>query len=120
MATITKKEMINRIADSSAERRLQVKDIIEQFLEEIVADLCKGNRLEFRGFGVFEIRSRPARRAQNPRTGIPVDVTERRHVKFKPGRDLKRKLELHIYGDGDAEVGEKAELPGSQDATEQN
>jgi integration host factor subunit beta len=92
MATITKKELIDRIADSTNSRRVQVKRIVQQFLDEIVSELGKGNRLEFRDFGVFESKLRKARKAQNPKTLQPVAVPEKRTVKFKVGRLMKQKL----------------------------
>jgi integration host factor subunit beta len=92
MATITKKELIDRIADGTGGRRVQVKRIVQQFLDEIVAELGKGNRLEFRDFGVFETKLRKARKAQNPKTLEPVEVPEKRTVKFKVGRLMKQRL----------------------------
>ena len=70
-----------------------VKHIIQAFLDEIISELSKGNRLEFRDFGVFETRTRAARTAQNPKTLEPVEVPAKRTVKFKPGRLLKQGLE---------------------------
>ena len=67
MATITKKELIDRIADGTGGRRVQVKKVIQQFLDEIVSELGKGNRLEFRDFGVFETKVRKARKATRVR-----------------------------------------------------
>ena len=92
MATITKKELIDRIADNSGNRRVQVKRVVQQFLDEIVNELGKGNRLEFRDFGVFETKIRKARKAQNPKTLAPVAVPEKRTVKFKVGRMMKQKI----------------------------
>ncbi len=92
MATITKKELIDRIADKTNQRRVQVKRIVQQFLDEIVGELGKGNRLEFRDFGVFESKLRKARKAQNPKTLQPVAVPEKRTVKFKVGRLMKQQL----------------------------
>src|SRR5947209_10320194 len=92
MATITKKELIDRIAENVGHRRVQVKKVIQQFLDEIVNELGKGNRLEFRDFGVFETKLRKARRAQNPKTLEPVAVPEKRTVKFKVGRLMKQRL----------------------------
>src|ERR1700712_1104900 len=92
MATISKKELIERIADRSGHRRAVVKDSVQQFLDEIVAELGKGNRLEFRDFGVFETRLRKARKAQNPKTLAPVAVPQKRTVKFKVGRLMKARL----------------------------
>ena len=92
MATITKKELIDRIADTAGARRVQVKRVVQQFLDEIVGELGKGNRLEFRDFGVFETKVRKARKAQNPKTLEPVAVPEKRTVKFKVGRLMKQRL----------------------------
>ena len=92
MATITKKELIDRIADGSGQKRVMVKKVVQQFLDEIVNELGQGNRLEFRDFGVFETKLRKARRAQNPKTLEPVAVPEKRTVKFKVGRLMKQKL----------------------------
>ena len=92
MATITKKELIDRIADGTTQRRVQVKRVVQQFLDEVISELGRGNRLEFRDFGVFETKLRKARKAQNPKTLEPVDVPEKRTVKFKVGRLMKQKL----------------------------
>ncbi|MEY2786299.1 MAG: hypothetical protein RL277_2511, partial [Planctomycetota bacterium] len=62
------------------------------FLDEIIEELAKGHRLEFREFGVFEVRSRAARRAQNPRTLEKVAVPAKRVVKFKIGRTMREKV----------------------------
>ena len=92
MNTITKKDLVDRIADKSGCRRVVVKKIVQAFLDEIVAELGLGNRLEFRDFGVFEIRSRAARVAQNPKTMEKVFVPQKRTVKFKIGRLMKQRL----------------------------
>ena len=92
MSTITKKELIDRIAESSNSRRVLVKKVVQQFLDEIIDELGKGNRLEFREFGVFETKLRKARKAQNPKTLEPVEVPEKRTVKFKIGRTMKQRL----------------------------
>jgi integration host factor subunit beta len=92
MTTITKKDLVDRIADNTANKRVVVKKIIQSFLDEIVSELGQGNRLEFRDFGVFEIRSRAARIAQNPKTMEKVYVPSKRTVKFKIGRLMKQKL----------------------------
>lgn len=92
MKTITKKELIDRIADRTGNKRVEVKRIIQNFLDEIIDELGNGNRLEFRDFGVFESKVRAARVAQNPKTLERVEVPEKRTVKFKVGRVMKMKL----------------------------
>jgi nucleoid DNA-binding protein len=92
MATITKKELIDKIADTLGEKRGHVKRIVHSFLDAIVEELGNGNRLEFRDFGVFESRMRASRDAQNPKTLDKVHVPSKRTVKFKIGRIMKRRL----------------------------
>ena len=110
MATITKKELIDRIAESAGSRRVMVKKVVQQFLDEIVAELGRGNRLEFRDFGVFETKLRKARKAQNPKTLEPVAVPEKRTVKFKVGRLMKQRLGEMTGAAIDDEAGDIAEM----------
>ncbi|MHC4960215.1 MAG: HU family DNA-binding protein [Planctomycetota bacterium] len=90
--TVTKKELVSRIADRTGQTKVVTKDIIQMFLDEIITELGRGNRLEFREFGVFEIKERAARKAQNPRTLEKVDVPAKRVVKFKVGRLMKERV----------------------------
>ncbi|MCH8852909.1 MAG: integration host factor subunit beta [Planctomycetes bacterium] len=98
MATITKKELIDRIAEQTANKRVVVKRIIQTFLDEIIDELGSGNRLEFRDFGVFESKHRAARVAQNPKTLERVTVPPKRTVKFKVGRLMKQRLQGNSPG----------------------
>ena len=93
MITITKKELIDRIAERANSKRVVVKRIIQSFLDEIVDELGHGNRLEFRDFGVFESKQRAARVAQNPKTLERVHVPSKKTVKFKVGRLMKARLQ---------------------------
>src|SRR5437763_7424262 len=115
MATITKKELIDRIADGTGHRRVQVKRVIQQFLDEVIAELGRGNRLEFRDFGVFETKLRKARKAQNPKTLEPVAVPEKRTVKFKVGRLMKQKLGEMTGAAIDDEAADIAEMTESEE-----
>ncbi len=90
--TITKKELVHRIADATGQTKVVVKDVVQRFLDEIVGELVAGNRLEFREFGVFEIRQRASRVAQNPRTLEKVEVPAKRVVKFKAGRLMRQQI----------------------------
>ncbi len=92
MVTITKKELVNRIADRTGQTKVVTKEVIQMFLDEIINELAQGNRLEFRDFGVFEVKFRRARRAQNPRTLEKVNVPPKKVVKFKVGRVMREKV----------------------------
>ena len=98
MATITKKDLVERIAERTKIGRSEVKRSVQEFLDMIIVELKRGNRLEFRDFGVFEIKERAARRAQNPRTLEKVDVPAKRVVKFKVGRLMKERVALIAQG----------------------
>jgi integration host factor subunit beta len=93
MPTITKKELGDRVAGITQTTQTETKRVIGCFLEEIIAQLARGNRLEFRDFGVFEIKTRAARTSRNPKTLEPVEVPARPTVRFKMGRLMKQKLE---------------------------
>lgn len=95
MATTTKKDLIDRIADETRQKRTAVKRTVQCFLQHVIEELGRGNRLEFRDFGVFEIRDRAPRVAQNPKTLERVPVPAKKTVKFKVGRMMKIALEQH-------------------------
>ncbi len=92
MSTITKKDVIDRIAENTNTKRAVVKPVVQSFLDEIIEELAKNNRLEFRDFGVLETKIRAARKAQNPKTMEQVHVPSKRNVKFKMGRLMKQKI----------------------------
>ena len=98
--TITKKELVEQIAVSTKERRGDVKAVLQTFLDLVLDELGKGNRIEFRDFGVFEVKVRAARTAQNPKTLQRVQVPARRTVKFKAGRQMRARLAGKATEDG--------------------
>ncbi|MCK4872852.1 MAG: HU family DNA-binding protein [Phycisphaerales bacterium] len=91
--------MIDRISEATGQRRAVAKHMVQEFLDTIIDELGKGNRIEFRDFGVFEARMRRERQAQNPKTLERVIVPAKQTVKFKPGRLMKKVLE-----DGQPEI----------------
>ena len=93
MATVTKKELAYRISEKTGLKKVVIKKIIQCFIDEIINELSVGNRLEFREFGVFEIKTRAARKARNPRTGVRVDVPAKSVVHFKAGRLMKERVQ---------------------------
>ena len=96
MHTVTKKELVDRIADQTDGKRVVVKKIVQMFLDQIIEELAQGNRLEFRDFGVLETKERAARIAQNPKTLQRVNVPPKRTVKFKMGRVMKLRLQQSL------------------------
>ena len=98
MATITKKDLIERITERTKLKRTETKKAIQEFLDQVIIELKKGNRLEFRDFGVFEVKERAARLAQNPKTMQKVEVPAKRAVKFKVGRLMRESVEVPGIG----------------------
>jgi len=93
MPTITKKDLIDRIAEDTNQKRTVIKETIQSLLKHMIIELGEGNRLEFRDFGVFEIKERAPRVAQNPKTLERVDVPAKKTVKFKVGRLMKEAVD---------------------------
>ncbi|MFM9995466.1 MAG: HU family DNA-binding protein [Phycisphaerales bacterium] len=91
--TKTKKDLVEDVARRTGIKRVVVKGLLQNILDQMAAQLAGGYRLEFRDFGVFEVRRRAARVAQNPKTLKPVEVPARLTVKFKVGRQLRATLE---------------------------
>ncbi len=96
MCTVTKKELIDQVCERTGRKRAEVRDIVQAFLDQIVHQVGEGHRIEFRDFGVFEVKDRAPRTAQNPKTLVPVKVPQRRTVKFKVGRLMRDRLERAI------------------------
>lgn len=102
MATTTKKDLIERVAQETGLPRAEVRQAVQSFLEHVIDELAKGNRLEFRDFGVFETRERAGRVAQNPKTLERVSVPPRRSVRFKVGRLMQQSLDGNGVAVGEA------------------
>jgi len=79
-------------ADNPDLRPEEVEQIVEIFFDEIAARLAEGGRVELRGFGTFTTRARDARTGRNPRTGDSVDVPAKRVPYFKPGKEMRERL----------------------------
>ncbi|TVR15003.1 MAG: HU family DNA-binding protein [Planctomycetota bacterium] len=100
-ATVSKRQLAETIAQRSGLPHAQILNILQHVLDGISDELAKGNRLEFRDFGVFELAQRKSRKAMNPRTLEPVTIEKRTVVKFKPGRVMKERV-VHLDLDGSA------------------
>ncbi len=79
-------------ADNPDLRPEEVEQVVDVFFEEITQRLAEGGRVELRGFGTFSTRERDARTGRNPRTGESVDVPAKRVPYFKPGKEMRERL----------------------------
>ena len=88
-----KSELVQRIAEHNPHLyQRDVENIVNAILDEIVAALARGDRVELRGFGAFSIKHRDARTGRNPRTGDTVEVSRKVIPFFKTGKQLRERL----------------------------
>jgi len=95
MATISKKDMIDRISRQTSLKQVSVKHVVQTLLENITEELCRGNRVEFRDFGVFEARLYSRSIGHNPKTRQLISFKPRRLVRFRVGQRLKKLVHEH-------------------------
>ena len=88
-STLTKRELVNQVARKTGMPQGVVAKSVQCMFDKISEALMRGERLEFRNFGVFQVKMRGARTGRNPRTGERVPIAPRRVVTFKPGRLMK-------------------------------
>ncbi|MFM5885647.1 MAG: integration host factor subunit beta [Novosphingobium sp.] len=73
-------------------RAEEIEKVVNVFFDEIAQRLAKGGRVELRGFGSFSTRQRDARKGRNPRTGESVEVPGKSVPYFKPGKEMRARL----------------------------
>ncbi|MFH5923348.1 integration host factor subunit beta [Roseomonas xinghualingensis] len=90
---MTKSELIAALAAANPHlRQPDVELIVATIFEEITAALARGDRVELRGFGAFSAKKRDARTGRNPRTGESVAVSGKAVPYFKPGKELRERV----------------------------
>ena len=89
---MTKKDLARTIADDLGITQAQAREIVQKVFDGIIETLVQEGRIEFRNFGVFEVRRRRAKQARNPRTGARVAVPARVVVSFKPGLEMQERV----------------------------
>lgn len=86
-------ELVQKIASENSDLRMdEVEKIVDTFFDSIVEQLADGGRVELRGFGAFSTRSRESRTGRNPRTGATVAVNAKSVPYFKPGKEMRERL----------------------------
>lgn len=90
---MTKSELINMLA--AKQPQLDYRDVelaVKELLEQMSAALAMGDRIEVRGFGSFSLHYRPPRTGRNPKTGASVQVPDKFVPHFKPGKELRERV----------------------------
>lgn len=91
---MTKSELIERLAQKQTQ--LAYRDVelaVKTVLEHMVERLANGDRIEIRGFGSFSLHFRPGRIGRNPKTGSPVALPAKHVPHFKPGKELRERVD---------------------------
>jgi integration host factor subunit beta len=90
---MTRSELIAQLAASNPHlRQPDVELIVSTIFDEITEALARGDRVELRGFGAFSIKRRDPRTGRNPRTGTAVEVSAKAVPYFKPGKELRERV----------------------------
>ncbi len=97
---MTKSELIERIA--ARQLQLSTKDVelaVKSLIEQMSEALSSGNRIEIRGFGSFSLHYREPRRGRNPKTGEAVQLEGKHVPHFKPGKELRDRVNASMQSD---------------------
>ena len=92
---MTKSELISELA--AKQPQLDYRDVelaVKELLAQMSAALASGERIEVRGFGSFSLHYRPPRIGRNPKTGASVAVSDKYVPHFKPGKELRERVNL--------------------------
>ncbi|MCZ8019086.1 integration host factor subunit beta [Novosphingobium sp.] len=86
-------ELLQALArDNPGLKADEIEKVVNTFFDEIAQRLAQGGRVELRGFGAFSTRQRDARQGRNPRTGASVAVPGKKVPYFKPGKEMRARL----------------------------
>jgi len=92
--SLTKSDLIEKLANSQSQlERRDVELAVKGILEKMSAELASGNRIEIRGFGSFSLHFRAARIGRNPKSGDAVALAGKHVPHFKPGKDLRERVD---------------------------
>ncbi len=88
-------ELVQKLCEDHPDLTVkEIERVVSAFYDSIITQLQQGGRVELRGFGAFSTRDRDARKGRNPRTGDAVDVAAKRVPYFKPGKEMRERLNL--------------------------
>ncbi len=90
--TVSKADLVSKVAESKGLRKKDVKDIMDAVLEQISASLDKGAKVQLTGFGTFEVRERKSRTGVRPGTTEKIKIPASKYPAFKPGKGLKDRV----------------------------
>lgn len=84
-----KQDLIQRVVERTGLPRIKAESAVDAIFEAMKDALGANDRIELRGFGVFNVKPRKTGVGRNPRTGAEVSIAPGRAVRFKPGKELQ-------------------------------
>ena len=87
-----KPELIESVTTTTGHPAAETEQTLDAFLDRIANALTMGERVEWRGFGIWEAKTTKARKGRNPATGETIEIPASRRVTFRPGKELKNRL----------------------------
>ena len=90
--TITKLDLVNHLNEKLGLNKVESKELVEAFFDEIKKSLLNNEEVKISGFGNFKILNKKERPGRNPKTGEPAIISARRVVTFKAGQKLRKKM----------------------------
>jgi integration host factor beta subunit len=93
-----KSDLVDAISGKAGLPKGQVQQMVDDVFDLIADGLAKGEKIDLRGFGTFSVRDSAARTGRNPQTGEAINIPARRVPAFKPGKELKEKVNLPSAG----------------------
>jgi DNA-binding protein HU-beta/integration host factor subunit beta len=91
-STLTKNDIVRTLAEKYELEIASTRRVVQGTLDMVLEALLKGDKVELRNFGVFEVIQRKGRIARNPKSKQEVFIPERKVVKFKPGKVMEDKI----------------------------
>ena len=89
LLSVIKVDIVNQVSTNASITKVKAEIAVDAVFEAMRVSMERGERIELRGFGVFQVKPRKRGIGRNPRTGKEVRIPPGRTIRFKPGKDLR-------------------------------
>ncbi len=98
---MVKSELIEQLAERADITLAKAEEIVDLFFNSVSDTLCRGDRVEIRGFGAFTVREYPGYEGRNPKTGKKIPVPPKRLPFWKTGQELRQRVDSAFLSKGE-------------------
>jgi nucleoid DNA-binding protein len=92
LTAMTKQQLVEQVAAAAGQSKTDVERLYEVLIEQVSGALAAGEKVEMRGFGIFEAKQTKARTGRNPSTGESIQIPAGRKAAFRPSKELKDRI----------------------------